>query len=380
MNHRERMVRVLKHQPVDRVPDYEFGAWEQTIKRWVKEGMPAKYDDKKYEGDRIFAVIREFCNTDDNETPTLNMGIAMLNYPRCKEEILEEKGDHLIIRDGEGVIKEMMKPELGASIPKTLKNPIENRNDWINFRDNYLNPDAHGRIPADIDEHCKRSWTHEGPVSINGSSLYGVLRNWMGVENISLAVYDDPSWVEEMMEHMTWLMLKCLEKIAGKCKIDYAAWWEDMCYNHGPLISPRHVQELMLPRYKRITDFLRNECRCELNLLDCDGNIHELAGIWLEAGINVMIPVEVAHSDAYKLSKEYGTAMSFKGYYDKRALIQGKEAIDAEFKRIEPLFRKGGFIPHVDHLVPPDVSLENYIYYRKRKMEFIGKCSEGIHA
>ena len=33
----------------------------------------------------------------------------------------------------------------------------------------------------------------------------------------------------------------------------------------------------------------------------------------------------------------------------------------------------GGFIPHTDHLVPPDVSFENYLYYRRRKCEIIGK-------
>ena len=151
-----------------------------------------------------------------------------------------------------------------------------------------------------------------------------------------------------------------------------------MCYKNGPLISPQHVRSLMLPRYKKVTDFLMNECQCRINSLDSDGNIHDLAGIWLEGGINVMVPIEVAHTDAYKLSKQFGTKMAFKGCYDKRALLLGKDAIDAEFSRIEPLFRRGGVIPHVDHLVPPDVPLENYIYYRNKKMEFIGKDAAGV--
>ena len=216
----------------------------------------------------------------------------------------------------------------------------------------------------------------EVPVILSYGSLYGWIRNWMGVENISYAIHDDPEWVDEMMEHLTMLILGLLGKIAGKIKIDLCAWWEDMCFKSGPLLSPHLFSQWMVPRYKRVTDFLRRECGCELNHVDCDGNIHELVQLWLEGGINVMFPLEAAHTDAYKISEQFGTRVALRGYFDKRALIEGKEAIDREFQRLEPLFKKGGFIPHVDHLVPPDVSFENYCYYRRKKMLFIGKNAE----
>jgi len=37
MTHGERLLATLRFQPVDRVPDFEFGAWEQTIMRWYRE-------------------------------------------------------------------------------------------------------------------------------------------------------------------------------------------------------------------------------------------------------------------------------------------------------------------------------------------------------
>jgi hypothetical protein len=36
----DRFYRVYTYQNVDRVPDVEFGYWPQTIRRWVKEGLP----------------------------------------------------------------------------------------------------------------------------------------------------------------------------------------------------------------------------------------------------------------------------------------------------------------------------------------------------
>ena len=45
---------------------------------------------------------------------------------------------------------------------------------------------------------------------------------------------------------------------------------------------------------------------------------------------------------------------------------KGKAEIDAEIERILPAFERGGYIPHVDHWVPPEVPLDNYTYYLSR--------------
>jgi len=36
-----------------------------------------------------------------------------------------------------------------------------------------------------------------------------------------------------------------------------------------------------------------------------------------------------------------------------------------------PLIELGVFIPAVDHMLPPDVSFENYLYYLERKREVL---------
>lgn len=366
MNHRERFLRTMKFQTVDRVPDYEFGAWEQTIQRWHNEGLPKEYDG-------VWSAINGYFKTDTCFEIYINTGLNPNFSPQSKYSILEEKGDHLVILDEDGATCEMMKPELGASIPRYLRHAIKTRQDWEKIKAERLDLTTPGRLPKTIDQLCKSSWSSEDPVVVRIGSLYGWLRNWMGVENLSYAICDEPEWIEEMMEHLTVLCLSVLEKVAGTIKIDVANIWEDMCFRTGPLLSPRHFGQWMVPRYKRITDFLKNECNCEFTMVDCDGNIHQLAPLWLNGGVNVMFPLEVAHTDAYQLSKEFGSKMALRGGFDKIALINGKDAIDKEFERISPLFKKGGFIPHTDHLVPPDVSFEDYLYYRKKKCELISR-------
>ena len=353
----------------DRVPDFEFGAWVQTLQRWQQEGMEADADDS-------YASVDRYFHTDLAQKRGANLGLIFGVTPPFETKVLEDRGSSLIIQDDDGVICEQIKE--GASIPRYIRFPIESRADWEKFRDERLDPGAPERLPDDIEERivsCPDDRNHI--VCLDGGSIYGWIRNWMGVENLSVALYDDIDWVEEMMEHLTQLHLSVLERLAaaanGRITADSSHWWEDMCYNKGPLLSPKMFEELMLPRYRRVTDFKNETFGTQFHSVDCDGNIHELVGLWLKGGINVMFPIEVAHTDAFTIRREFGDKVAMQGGFDKRALIAGPDAIDTEFKRIRPLIDEGGFTPHVDHLVPPDVSLENYLYYRRRKCEIIGK-------
>jgi hypothetical protein len=53
------------------------------------------------------------------------------------------------------------------------------------------------------------------------------------------------------------------------------------------------------------------------------------------------------------------------GGLDKRQLMKGRAEIDQELDRkVEPVAATGGYVPMVDHLVPPDVPWSNFCYYR----------------
>jgi len=118
-----------------------------------------------------------------------------------------------------------------------------------------LDPSHPERYPADWDERVK-AWADPNrdkvitlPCGRLCGSLYGWLRNWMGVEELSLVVYDDPAWFEEMVttvaDCIVGVMARVLE--AGG-RFDACALWEDMCYNGGLLLSPKHFKQFLAPR------------------------------------------------------------------------------------------------------------------------------------
>ena len=108
--------------------------------------------------------------------------------------------------------------------------------------------------------------------------------------------------------------------------------------------------------------------------MDSDGNVEQLIPLWLEAGINLIWSFEVAAgNDVVALRKQYGRDLIIAGTIDKRALIKGKEAIREEvMSKVPFLLETGGYFPSIDHLVPPDVTFENYCYYINLMREVAG--------
>ena len=74
-----------------------------------------------------------------------------------------------------------------------------------------------------------------------------------------------------MMDTWIDLWIKVIRKALSSVEVDYATWWEDMCYCGGPLLSVRHFEEFMVPRYKRVTVVLK-EYGVDAILFPMDGS------------------------------------------------------------------------------------------------------------
>ncbi|RLE10431.1 hypothetical protein DRJ00_01360 [Candidatus Aerophobetes bacterium] len=364
MTDRERWIRCMHFQPVDHIPDEEFGYWDETFKVWHEQGLPEEINDNA-------AAERYFGFSARSEVPVI-LGL----YPEFERKVIEETEKYQIIMDTDGVKKKVFKDGT-STIPHYLEFPLKGRREWEEIFKPRLDAKLKVRYPENRKdwEEIKARYNDpdwDKPVGISIGSLFGWLRNWAGFEGIAMMCYDDPELVQEMVSHLADLTCSVIKRSAKEIRIDYGAGWEDMCFRQGPIISPKMVRKFLTPNYKRITDILR-ENGCDIIYTDCDGNINEMIDPWLEGGVNGIFPVEVAAgSDPIAIRKKYKDKVVILGGVDKRALIAGKEAIKAEIKRIKPYVLEGGWIPHVDHRCPPDVTFENYLYYLDVKRETFG--------
>lgn len=359
MTHRERWLKTMHFEPVDHVPDEEFGYWEETFPTWHAQGLPVEINNN--------AIADPFFGFAPRRYLPINLGLL----PGFEGgQVLEETAEHIISQNAEGITQITFK-DGHSTIPRYLEFPIKDWASWQRFKER-MDPDTPGRYPDNWDELVPEINSSDVPVIVTLGSLFGAFRNWVGFENIAIMCLDQPDLIEDMVETHTNLVLKVLERAVRDVRIDAGAIWEDICFNHGCIISPTMFKRWLTPCYKRITDFVK-QAGATVFYVDCDGNIMDVLTGWLEGGVNCMFPVEVAAgTDPLEIRRIYGRDCLMMGGVNKRKLARDRAAIDAEVDRLLPLVEEGGFIPHVDHRCPPDVGYDNYRYYLQRKRQVYG--------
>jgi hypothetical protein len=357
---RDRFRRTMQFQAVDRVPHFEFGYWNETYAAWHAQGMPKDIDTE--------AKANSYFGFD----PLVLCPVNDWNWlcPPFEEKVLHEDERRRTIIDKDGCTCEVNK-DGSSSIPHILDFPLKDRESWLRIRER-LDPRDPRRYPADW-EARKAAWhVRDYPLGVHAGSLLGFLRDLMGFENIAVAFHDVPDLMQEMIDWMVEFNCTIIEDLARDIDFDYANGWEDIAFRNGPLIGPEMFRRFLLPGYTRIAQLLRHH-GVNVIFTDCDGDINALVPVWMDAGFTCQFPLEVgAGTDPLVLREKYGEQVLLIGGVNKRALIAGRAAIDKEMERLAPLVEQGGFIPHVDHRCPPDVTLENYRYYLEAKKRILG--------
>jgi hypothetical protein len=110
-----------------------------------------------------------------------------------------------------------------------------------------------------------------------------------------------------------------------------------------------------------------------------DGMLEDMIPWLLTAGMDGIYPLERQSGvDVARIRKNYPRLLMMGGY-DKMVMNKGEVAMRAEFERLLPVMRTGGFIPSVDHQTPPGVSLENYRIYTRLFGEYAARaCDRGV--
>ena len=358
MTPHQRFLATMRFQPVDRPPLWEWGPWPSALQRWQREAGAQWASPPQY----AECDARALC------------GVDLWMRPRFEAKVLAEDAETIVRRNDRGIVERILRGPEGISMPEHLEYPVKTRRDWEELQRRFAPADP-GRFPADWAARCT-AWRESGPVLIfqgpRSPSLFGFVRELLGVERALFAFYDEPDLVHSMMDTITELTLALLERASAEAPLSALFFWEDMSYNHGPLISPAMFREFMIPRYRQITALARRR-GLDTIFVDSDGNVAELLPLWLEAGLNGVYPFEVAAGmDVVALRRQYGRALLMSGGIDKRVLVPGPRAIDAELERKLPLALEGGYIPTIDHSIPHDVPYANFCYYWQRKKELLG--------
>ncbi|MGC8833118.1 MAG: uroporphyrinogen decarboxylase family protein [Armatimonadota bacterium] len=348
MTDRERFIQTMLFGTPDRIP-YHFG-WprQSTLEAWYLQGLPRGID------------FADFVGMDRMESLPVNLGPV----PPFEPVVLEETDRHKVWIDELGAkrLDHKVPPTPGFVTRKWLEFPVKTRDDFRRMIERY-NPHSPERYPSDWNERKKRYRGRDFVLMLAFPSMFWRVRDWVGLERLCMLMIDDPNFVHEMMEYVADFTVAVLDRALREVDLDWVYFNEDMAYKTKSMISPKMVKEFLWPRYRKLVRFFR-ERGVSVLVMDCDGYIGELIPFWLDVGINAVGPVEIAAgNDPVLYRKQYGRNLAMMGGIDKRELRFGKEEVRREvMSKVPWLVEQGGYIPAVDHGVPPDVPLRNYLY------------------
>jgi hypothetical protein len=326
MNHVERFRAVMNFEAVDRLPRWEWAMWwDKTIDRWHGEGLPREL---KYS--QVFEIARYF-----------GLDPYQQFWFSTTDPTIEATQHHV-----EGIVSNMddylrLRPKLFPSHEENIQSMLP----WAEIQ---------SRGEAVV-------WcTFEG--------FFWFPRTLMGFSKLMLAFYDQPELLHQINSDLLEFNLKLFEQVRHACVPTFATIAEDMSYNHGPMISKKIFEEFVAPYYRRFVPLLQ-----ELNIIpivDTDGDVTLLVPWLAEAGIKGVLPLErQAGVAGLEMRRRYPRLLMI-GHFDKMTMPKGESAMRAEFERLVPIMKSGGFIPSVDHQTPPSVSIDQYRTYLKLLFEY----------
>ena len=372
VNNRERMQAIMHYRDYDRMPVVSFGYWHETLTKWRVEGHVAPEEEKGYADNNVYdRAIMARLGFDFNWGG--GVGGSSYLFPMFQTEVLRTEPDGSeVVRNGEGLIVKI-KPGV-VSIPAHVGTSLTGREAWEEM---YLPrlTDCEARVNAEAIRGRYAEIERLGlPVCLSCGSLYGNIRNMLGVEDLAYLAADDEELYEEIIHTVGELCLKVAGRmLALGLTFDFGHFWEDICFKSGPLVRPSVFRELVGPWYKKITSLLKAH-GVDFVSVDCDGKIAALVPVWLENGVNTMFPIEVGtwHASFDNWRRIYGKDLRGVGGMDKRVFAQDYTAVDREIERLKPIVDMGGYIPCPDHRIPPDAKWENVQYYCERFRKTFG--------
>ena len=343
----------------------EFGYY--CLEKWYEQGLPKDADLAKvfdYDPPGFFRIYQ--------------LGWCEAAFePKFEEKNIEDRGEHEVVQDFAGRKVLVFKGRRSGFMPEYIDHPVKNMKTWEKDVKWRLNPSSPQRY-ADLTERMKKAVEEAGKGMMLTQMIIGgymYLRSLIGPESLLYKFYDEPELIHDCMKSWLELADAVIASHQKYISIDELFFAEDICYNVAPLISPDMMKEFLFPYYQQlIRNVKTRQIDKERHLyiqIDTDGYAYSVIPAYQEAiGMDVMSPFEVASGcDVVEISKEY-PALIMTGGIDKRILAQSKEAIDRHLEYIlPPLKKRGGYIPTCDHGVPEEVSLENYLHYRKRCVE-----------
>ena len=269
-----------------------------------------------------------------------------------------EDGFEIIESESGAITRQVIDNDITYSMPEYVEFPVRDRASWEFWKERMTPAE---RVPLDeIREQLKQYADRDRPLAVGTGGAYGYLRSLFGPARLSTMFYDDPELIHDMIAWRTGRTREDAFPVIDAARPEIVQMGEDLCYNHGMLLSPALFHEFCGSHYRAVCDFAKS-CDVPLIAVDTDGNLMEFAEVATSYGVNGLFPCEVkAGNDLFVLRERFPDLVLF-GWLEKEVVNEGNEHMirDEILSKVPPLLGKGGYFPNGDHGLQPPVTFDN---------------------
>ena len=374
MTGKERIERILRRQPTDRVGLFEV-FWTETARQWSAEGhfaRPELAEDHFGLDLRRCRPLDLMANlsvgeavVDENDTTRLGVAGGPASAGRT-EEVIEETETTRLVRDGNGAVLRWIKGSSGA--PEHVDFLVKDRRAWEEHIRPHLVNDGNRKRRVNFDlyramrAHCAE---HNLYLTCGVVGPFDLMTPLCGHEHLLVGMALDPDWARDMVQLYTRLTIELLEILFAQEGQPDGLWiWEDLAFKQRPFLSPAMYRGLLFPAHRRIFEWAHAR---ELPVIfHSDGFVEPLLPQLVEAGIDCLQPLEVkAGMDLLRVKQRFGDRIALIGGMDARTLETNDLAVvRAELEsKLPGAMAGGGYVLQVDHSVSNRVDYETYKFF-----------------
>jgi len=199
--------------------------------------------------------------------------------------------------------------------------------------------------------------TQRGDRAAAGGTRLGLSAtlNSMGLDNFSIALYDDPGLVEEILDRYVDFSERTVTVF---CELGFDLVWcfDDFAHRTGPMFSPQVFRELVLPRLRRAAD------RIEIPwIFHSDGNLVSVLDDLLSLGMSGLHPIEPEAMDLGETKKALAGRACVIGNVSVDLLARGtpEQVYEAVERCMAVAAPGGGYMVSSGNCIPAYAKLEN---------------------
>ncbi len=201
--------------------------------------------------------------------------------------------------------------------------------------------------------------------AIIGGGIFEQPATMMGFESFLVALLREPAFANRLLDQLTELYIDSCNNYLDQVGefLDVFVYWDDICGQHGWLISPDLYRRSIKPRQRRLFDAIKNKTGARLFYHGCGAVSEQIADL-IDVGVDIVNPVQVSAGgmDTRKLKESYGRHIVFwgGGVDTQHVLPFGtpREVADEVKRRIDDLAPGGGYVfaavHNIQAMVPPE--------------------------